>query len=128
MGVKVTDADFSACRCCDGACQRLLDTLLLPEQSVGRIMHLPAMVAVALCLVAAFLEAALERARGFDVVTTLGNLTSAISDAGYLPAWRSGRSRQVGAPVPSPGPRSSAWKELCGPLATVGATSSSFGK
>jgi hypothetical protein len=37
MGVKVTDADFSACRCCDGTCRRLLDTLLLPEQSVERI-------------------------------------------------------------------------------------------
>jgi hypothetical protein len=58
MGVKVTDADFSACRCCDGTCRRLLDTLLLPEQSVERITPL-AMLAVPSCLVAAFLEAAL---------------------------------------------------------------------
>jgi hypothetical protein len=46
------------------------------------------MLAVPLCLVAAFLEAALRGGRGFDVVTTLGcNLSSAILDAGYPPAW-----------------------------------------
>jgi len=41
----------------------------------------------------------------------------------------SGRSRRVGAPGrPSPALRSSAWEGLCGPLATVAATSSIFWK
>jgi hypothetical protein len=38
---------------------RLLGTRALPEQSAESIMHTLAMLAVALCLVAAFLEAAL---------------------------------------------------------------------
>jgi hypothetical protein len=33
MGVKVTDADFSACRCCGGAC--LSRHSLLPEQQAS---------------------------------------------------------------------------------------------
>jgi sulfoxide reductase heme-binding subunit YedZ len=49
-----------------------------------------AMLAVASCLVAAFLEAGfLWARRGFEIVATLGyNLTLAILDAGVPPAWQ----------------------------------------
>jgi len=49
-----------------------------------------ALLAVASCLVAAFLEAGfLWGRRGFDVLGTLGyNLTLAILDVGYPPAWQ----------------------------------------
>jgi methionine sulfoxide reductase heme-binding subunit len=48
------------------------------------------MLAVASCLVAAFLEAGfLWTRRGFDVMTSLGyNLSLAILDVGYPPAWQ----------------------------------------
>jgi sulfoxide reductase heme-binding subunit YedZ len=48
------------------------------------------MLAVASCLVAAFLEAGfLWARRGFDVLTSLGyNLSLAILDVGYPPAWQ----------------------------------------
>ena len=48
------------------------------------------MLAVASCLVAAFLEAGfLWTRRGFDVLTSLGyNLSLAILDVGYPPAWQ----------------------------------------
>jgi sulfoxide reductase heme-binding subunit YedZ len=48
------------------------------------------MLAVASCLVAAFLEAGfLWMRRGFDVLTSLGyNLSLAILDVGYPPAWQ----------------------------------------
>jgi sulfoxide reductase heme-binding subunit YedZ len=48
------------------------------------------MLAVASCLVAAFLEAGfLWSRRGFDVLTSLGyNLSLAILDVGYPPAWQ----------------------------------------
>jgi hypothetical protein len=48
------------------------------------------MLAVASCLVAAFLEAGfLWGRRGFDVVATLGyNFTLSILEVGYPPAWQ----------------------------------------
>jgi sulfoxide reductase heme-binding subunit YedZ len=63
---------------------------VLARYGLGANAKALAMLAVASCLVAAFLEAFfLWSRRGFDVLETLGyNFTLAILDAGYPPAWR----------------------------------------
>jgi sulfoxide reductase heme-binding subunit YedZ len=63
---------------------------VLPRYRLGASVRALAMLAVASCLVAAFLEAGfLWARRGFDVLETLGiNFTLAILDLGYPPAWQ----------------------------------------
>jgi methionine sulfoxide reductase heme-binding subunit len=63
---------------------------VLARYGLGVNVKALAMLAVASCLVAAFLEAGfLWGRRGFDVLATLGyNLTLAILDVGYPPAWQ----------------------------------------
>ena len=63
---------------------------VLARYGLGANAKALAMLAVASCLVAAFLEAgSLWSRRGFDVLETLGyNLTLAILDVGYPPAWQ----------------------------------------
>ena len=63
---------------------------VLARYGLGANAKVLAMLAVASCLVAAFLEAGfLWSRRGFDVMETLGyNLTLAILDVGYPPAWQ----------------------------------------
>jgi sulfoxide reductase heme-binding subunit YedZ len=63
---------------------------VLARYGLGANIKALAILAVASCLVAAFLEAGfLWGRRGFDVLATLGyNLTLAILDVGYPPAWQ----------------------------------------
>jgi methionine sulfoxide reductase heme-binding subunit len=63
---------------------------VLARRGLGTDARALVMLAVASCLVAAFLEAGfLWARRGFDVLTTLGyNLSLAILDVGYPPAWQ----------------------------------------
>jgi len=63
---------------------------VLARYGLGASVRALAMLAVASCLVAAFLEAGfLWGRRGFAVLETLGyNLTLAILDVGYPPAWQ----------------------------------------
>jgi sulfoxide reductase heme-binding subunit YedZ len=63
---------------------------VLARYGVGADARALAMLAVASCLVAAFLEAGfLWARRGFEVLATLGyNLTLAILEAGVPPAWQ----------------------------------------
>jgi len=63
---------------------------MLARYGLGANAKALALLAVASCLVAAFLEAGfLWSRRGFDVLSTLGyNFTLAILDAGYPPAWQ----------------------------------------
>jgi sulfoxide reductase heme-binding subunit YedZ len=63
---------------------------VLARHGLGANAKALAMLAVASCLFAAFLEAGfLWFRRGFDVLETLGyNLTLAILDVGYPPAWQ----------------------------------------
>jgi methionine sulfoxide reductase heme-binding subunit len=63
---------------------------VLARHGLGANAKALAMLAVASCLFAAFLEAGfLWGRRGFDVLATLGyNLTLAILDVGYPPAWQ----------------------------------------
>jgi methionine sulfoxide reductase heme-binding subunit len=63
---------------------------VLARYGLGANAKALAMLAVASCLLAAFLEAGfLWSRRGFDVLATLGyNLTLAILDVGYPPAWQ----------------------------------------
>jgi methionine sulfoxide reductase heme-binding subunit len=63
---------------------------VLARYGLGANAKALTMLAVASCLVAAFLEAGfLWARRGFDVLETLGyNLTVAILDVGYPPAWQ----------------------------------------
>ena len=63
---------------------------VLARYGLGANAKALAMLAVASCLVAAFLEAGfLWARRGFDVLGTLGlNFTLAILDFGYPPAWQ----------------------------------------
>jgi sulfoxide reductase heme-binding subunit YedZ len=63
---------------------------LLARYRLGADARVLTMLAVASCLVAAFLEAGfLWARRGFEVVATLGyNLTLAILEAGVPPAWQ----------------------------------------
>jgi hypothetical protein len=63
---------------------------VLARYGLGANAKALTMLAVASCLVAAFLEAGfLWSRRGFDVLETLGyNLTLAILDVGYPPAWQ----------------------------------------
>ena len=63
---------------------------VLARYRLGANAKALAMLAVASCLLAAFLEAGfLWARRGFDVLGTLGyNLTLAILDVGYPPAWQ----------------------------------------
>jgi hypothetical protein len=63
---------------------------VLARYALGSDGKALAMLAVASCLFAAFLEAGfLWARRGFDVLGTLGyNLTLAILDVGYPPAWQ----------------------------------------
>jgi sulfoxide reductase heme-binding subunit YedZ len=63
---------------------------VLARYGLGANVKALAMLAVASCLFAAFLEAGfLWFRRGFDVLGTLGyNLTLAILDVGYPPAWQ----------------------------------------
>jgi sulfoxide reductase heme-binding subunit YedZ len=63
---------------------------VLARYGLGANARALAMLAIASCLVAAFLEAGfLWGRRGFDVVGTLGyNLTLAILEVGYPPAWQ----------------------------------------
>jgi sulfoxide reductase heme-binding subunit YedZ len=63
---------------------------VLARYGLGANAKALAMLAVASCLLAAFLEAGfLWARRGFDVLATLGyNLTFAILDVGYPPAWQ----------------------------------------
>jgi sulfoxide reductase heme-binding subunit YedZ len=62
----------------------------LARYGLGTNTKALALLAVASCLVAALLEAGfLWTRRGFDVLSTLGyNLTLAILDVGYPPAWQ----------------------------------------
>ena len=63
---------------------------VLARYRLGANAKALAVLAVASCLVAAFLEAGfLWSRRGFDVLATLGyNFTLAILDVGYPPAWQ----------------------------------------
>jgi methionine sulfoxide reductase heme-binding subunit len=63
---------------------------VLAHYQLGTNIKALAILAVASCLVAAFLEAGfLWGRRGFDVLATLGyNLTLAILEVGYPPAWQ----------------------------------------
>jgi len=63
---------------------------VLARYRLGTNTKALAMLAVASCLVAAFLEAGfLWTRRGFDALETLGyNFTLAILDVGYPPAWQ----------------------------------------
>jgi sulfoxide reductase heme-binding subunit YedZ len=63
---------------------------VLARYGLGANAKALVMLAVASCLLAAFLEAGfLWARRGFDVLGTLGyNLTLAILDVGYPPAWQ----------------------------------------
>jgi methionine sulfoxide reductase heme-binding subunit len=63
---------------------------VLARYGLGANAKALTMLAVASCLVAAFLEAGfLWARRGFDVLETLGyNLSLAILDVGYPPAWQ----------------------------------------
>jgi sulfoxide reductase heme-binding subunit YedZ len=63
---------------------------VLARYGLGANVKALAMLAVASCLFAAFLEAGfLWARRGFDVLGTLGyNLTLAILEVGYPPAWQ----------------------------------------
>jgi sulfoxide reductase heme-binding subunit YedZ len=63
---------------------------VLARYGLGANAKALAMLAVASCLLAAFLEAGfLWGRRGFDVLATLGyNFTLAILDVGYPPAWQ----------------------------------------
>ena len=63
---------------------------VLARYGLGASVRALTMLAVASCLVAAFLEAGfLWGRRGFDVLGTLGyNLTLSILDVGYPPAWQ----------------------------------------
>jgi methionine sulfoxide reductase heme-binding subunit len=63
---------------------------VLARYGLGANPRALAMLAVASCLLAALLEAGfLWSRRGFDVLETLGyNLTLAILDVGYPPAWQ----------------------------------------
>ena len=63
---------------------------VLARHGLGANAKALVMLAVASCLLAAFLEAGfLWARRGFDVLGTLGyNLTLAILDVGYPPAWQ----------------------------------------
>jgi methionine sulfoxide reductase heme-binding subunit len=63
---------------------------VLARHGLGANAKALALLAVASCLVAAFLEAGfLWARRGFDVPTTLGyNLSLAILEVGYPPAWQ----------------------------------------
>jgi sulfoxide reductase heme-binding subunit YedZ len=63
---------------------------VLARYGLGANARALTMLAVASCLVAAFLEAGfLWARRGFDVLETLGyNLTGAILEVGYPPAWQ----------------------------------------
>ncbi len=68
----------------------LMGWRVLARYRLGASGKALALLAVASCLVAAFLEAGfLWGRRGFDVLGTLGyNLTLAILDVGYPPAWQ----------------------------------------
>jgi hypothetical protein len=63
---------------------------VLARYGLGANAKALTMLAVASCLVAAFLEAGfLWARRGFDVLETLGyNLNGAILEVGYPPAWQ----------------------------------------
>jgi len=63
---------------------------VLARYGLGANVKALTLLAVASCLVAAFLEAGfLWGRRGFDVLETLGyNLTLSILDVGYPPAWQ----------------------------------------
>jgi len=68
----------------------LMSWRVLARYGLGANAKALLMLAVASCLVAAFLEAGfLWARRGFDVLTSLGyNLSLAILDVGYPPAWQ----------------------------------------
>src|SRR5260370_35489417 len=76
---------------------------VLARNGLGANAKALATLAVASCLVAAFLEAGfLWARRGFDVLGTLGlNFTLAILDFGYPPAWQVLAVGVLGAPGPA---------------------------